>query len=172
MPCDKPTSVVLDYDVLKAMLGTGLPVYERSDSKSKPRVKVGDIFPVRETYRYIGYNRIQFKLDADENDETNWRYAKNMPLCYARFHVKVLAVSLMDKAEYMQRVSCEIAYNRKMYGMPLFHLPKDRWFRNAVPPQPFDEKQWVVEYELVETRTKKHADDSNIIDFYSAVSRV
>ena len=164
-----PTGITIDYDFLKAMIGTGLPLYERR--KGKPGYKVGDVLPVRETFRYVGYNRIQFKIDASPDDNTCWEYANTMPIRFARRHVRVLSISRMDKAEYMKLVSGERAYNHMSYGMPFLHIPQSRWFRGAMPPPSFEGEQWIVKYELIET-DQRHQDDRTIIDFYSAVSQM
>ena len=159
--------LAIDYDFLSAMLGTGLPLYERRTTK--PPFQVGDVLAVRETFRWIGYNRVECRVDA-EDKSGYWEYANTMPLHVAKRFVRVVSIEKLTQEEYAQKVSGERAYNRTAFGMPLFTLPADRWFRDDLPVPDFDGEKWIVQYELYPT-SHGPVQESGIINFYDYVRR-
>ena len=164
------TSVAIDQDFLKAMMDTGLPLYQRRTTK--PTFSVGDILAVRETYRWLPRGRIEFKVECDPDDFEDWEYANTMPIDLAKRFVKVISIEKMGKEQYKKLVSMERAYNKTAFGMPFVHIPYNRWFRTGLPVPHFDGEKWIVKYELMHGEIPKYQESNSecqIVNFYDYV---
>ena len=147
-------SIVLYVDLVRVLWNYDAVLCERK--KFKPNFSVGDILPVRETwrYRFLPYGRriVEFMSDV-KYPAGKWNYAPKMPLSYAKHFLRVSAIEEISEKDYKNRCFKEVFYNNHVFSckistMPV-EFPFDLFFREGIAPPPVTPTVWLVTYEPV-----------------------